>query len=326
MGTEDLKTEDKTIKGAINEVNTNKANATDLTTHTGDTDIHITTTERTKWNEVVNKANKTEVLLQDKIQTATGTETHDNVYSAKLTKTELDKKANATDLTTHTDDTDIHTSATEKASYVKKSDAFVYRKVNNIDCEEGSWITQFISPTSENGTFPNACTWQKIEQFKAKDFVHQICTSHTSNSKSVEMHVRYAWCNQAKIENAVWSSWLRVCATSVADVAKTSLAWAETTYFENAFTGCHYQVKNGVCFVNIDMICNSPMPGGYKIPITLPEPNTDYVHSGISSLPKPTYEHSSITLAVTGGGTHVLAYGGITGDRYLGTFSYPVKE
>ena len=54
----------------------------------------------------------------------------------------------------------------------------------------------------------------------------------------------------------------------------------DTTYFENTFTGCFYQVKNGVCFVNIDMIeglrgdkfgiefikeKNSLVPNGYNV-------------------------------------------------------------
>lgn len=59
LGTEDLKTEDKTIKGAINEVNTNKANTTDLTRHTDDKNIHITTAERTKWNDKIDKSSIT---------------------------------------------------------------------------------------------------------------------------------------------------------------------------------------------------------------------------------------------------------------------------
>ena len=38
-----------------------KANTTDLTSHTSDTNIHITTAERTKWNEVDNKVDKTDI-------------------------------------------------------------------------------------------------------------------------------------------------------------------------------------------------------------------------------------------------------------------------
>lgn len=46
------------------------------------------------------KANKSEVLSVDSVQTTTGSETNDTVYSSKLTKDELDKKVNITDIAT----------------------------------------------------------------------------------------------------------------------------------------------------------------------------------------------------------------------------------
>ena len=56
-GLNDLTTTDKTsIVNAINELKT------DLTTHTSDTNIHITTAERDKWNEVDNKVDKTAIV------------------------------------------------------------------------------------------------------------------------------------------------------------------------------------------------------------------------------------------------------------------------
>ncbi len=58
LGTEDLATNDKTIKGAINEVNTNKANAKNLTRHTSDTNIHVTIADKTKW---YNKLSRTDI-------------------------------------------------------------------------------------------------------------------------------------------------------------------------------------------------------------------------------------------------------------------------
>ena len=40
----------------------NKANSSDITTHTGDTDIHITSAERTKWDKVTDKVDKTDIV------------------------------------------------------------------------------------------------------------------------------------------------------------------------------------------------------------------------------------------------------------------------
>lgn len=57
---------------------------TDITSHTSDTDIHITTSERTKWNEVDNKANGDEVVKKTDISTTIdSTSTEDTVPSTK---------------------------------------------------------------------------------------------------------------------------------------------------------------------------------------------------------------------------------------------------
>ena len=120
-----------------------------------------------------------------------------------------------------------------------------------------------------------------------------------------------------------------VCTTKVADVPKTSISWSDETYFKSndiVSTGNYYQVRNGVCFVNIDILCVTPKSNGYVLPIVLPKPTVDYVHANISSLPNGAHEHSSIIIAVGFSGTSVVAYGGITNSRYLGTFSYPVAD
>ena len=58
-----------------------KANATDLTTHTDDTDIHITSVEREAWN---NKANDNEVIKKADIKTTLDeNSTNDDIYGGK---------------------------------------------------------------------------------------------------------------------------------------------------------------------------------------------------------------------------------------------------
>ena len=255
-------------------------------------------------------------------------------------------KANGDDLVTHTSDTDIHTSATEKASYVKKTDitttidgtstntqvpsaktiydnAFIYRKVSNIDCEEGSWVTQFVEiPTSENGTFPSNGDWLKIEQIKAKDFLHQICTCHTPDGSFIGMYVRHAWCYATKIENAIWSSWQKICTTSVADVPKTAITWSDETNYKSSYTGCHYVVKNGICYVALDINIISESSKGVKLKDnSLPKSSFDYIHR---SIPPHNSMGEALTLSVVNG--VITLYNGTNGCRYLGSFSYPVAE
>lgn len=127
------------------------------------------------------------------------------------------------------------------------------------------------------------------------------------------------------------TGWQKVCTTTVEDVATTKLTWSDETYFKSdaiATTGNYFQVRNGVCYVNIDLECVVPKTGGYALPIILPKPATGYVHASISSLSNSSVEHSTITIAIANNNNSVdaVVYGGITNNRYLGTFSYPVAE
>ena len=52
VGTDTLNTTSQDLSGGVNELKT------DLTTHTSDTNIHVTTSDKTKWNKVDNKVDK----------------------------------------------------------------------------------------------------------------------------------------------------------------------------------------------------------------------------------------------------------------------------
>ena len=335
-----------------------KANTTDLTKHTGNTNIHITSAERTKWNEVDKKVNKTDIvdnltstdtdkplsanqgkILDDKkinktsiLTTISASPSDSNLLSEKAIKSELDKKSNNTDLNNFKQGILVTETSMNKnillwdvghyyfnANYAWQS----YEHIPNTIYAPHVYVTS-VKPTKYKDINLNNAdkkSWFrqiKVEDHLGKSFIRTIYTTDINDVVNLE--------NGKLLSSGSDTGWQRVCTTSVEDVPVTSLTWADTTHFENSSTGCNYQVKNGVCFVNIDMTCNSPMTGGYKLPITLPTPNTDYVHYSVSSLPTATCEHSSITIAVGYSGTHVAVYGGIAGDRYLGTFSYPVKE
>ena len=75
----------------------NKANTTDLDTHTTDTDIHVSTTEKDTWNTVSKKANKTDL------------DTHINDTVAHMTQSEKDSYVKKTDITDTIDSTSTST-------------------------------------------------------------------------------------------------------------------------------------------------------------------------------------------------------------------------
>ena len=77
-GLNDLTTTDKTsIVNAINELKT------DLTTHTNDTDIHITSSERDKWNSYNTTINEMKTNFQDGVNTI-----YDSVVAKGVTPTD----------------------------------------------------------------------------------------------------------------------------------------------------------------------------------------------------------------------------------------------
>ena len=132
--------DDTEIKKSIN----TKASTTDLTAHTSDTGIHITSSERTKWNNkaemsdipsLTNYATKTYVT--DEIAKAatsgkvdlTGYATTievDNKLAGKADKTEIPDISNLAtkdELSTHTDNSSIHVTANDKNNWNNKLDA-----------------------------------------------------------------------------------------------------------------------------------------------------------------------------------------------------------
>ena len=241
------------------------------------------------------KINKTNVLTAKD-----NSATDEQVYSAKAINTELD-------------------------GVIKKNDAFVYKKVSNIDCEEGSWIAQFIeAPTSENGTFPLNDEWQKIEQFKAQDFVHQICTLYTSSGKIKGMYVRFAWCNATKIENAVWSPWQKICTTKVANVPFTKLTLDSSIFtLINSDAGLGYSVCNGICIITCSGI-GLVSVGSHIVTTNIPKPAGGYASNILQTGAGSSVPTTPVFLAVSNNTLTILS--NTHTGAFWGTLTYPVAE
>ena len=278
------------------------------------------------------KVDKTDIV--DNL-TSTDTDKPLSANQGKVLKDEVDLKANDSEVVKKTDIvTTIDSSSTN--NQVPSASA-IYNNPNNKikKLNSGEGIIEYAD------TINDEMVTETVEILNIKDspygvnnasndFYYTIYNINNYNFKrivacDIRKNDRYMMMKRI----CVWSSWQRVCPTSVADVPKTSITWSDETYFKSndvISTGNYYQVRNGVCFVNIDIVCTTPKDGGYILPIVLPKPTIDYVHANISSLPNGAYEHSSITIAVAFSGTHVSIYGGIANNRYLGTFSYPVAE
>ena len=124
-----------------------------------------------------------------------------------------------------------------------------------------------------------------------------------------------------------FNGWNKVCTTSVEDVALTSLTYNEATSIYYTLTSggihSHYIVKNGICYVDVDVTCVSTKTG-----------NWEYVFTG---LPIPTSSKvryfsmggedgkSNINGIMDLNGRIGLMFG-TAGVRYVASFSYPVSE
>lgn len=316
-----------------------KANATNLTTHTSDTDTHITTAERTKWNEVVNKANKTEVLLQDKIQTTTGAETHDNVYSAQLTKTELDKKANDDEVVKKTDiSTTINSTSTDDTVPTNKAvyDSLINKVDNTIVLNTADEVNSFdrtyqsfiIEPSvAEAVGLPKApdSTWFCINLSHVKGFKYpsQIAFEYAGIER-----VMYRTAH-----NGVWHNWKKIPTTSVADVPITYINTFENeTYVTPTNTNvCSYQVINGICVIRLETYCKASTTQDFvQIFSGLPKPTDELFSNTIDRNMETNSGARGIFNLLTNGTLRVVCDYGESptgGVRYFyATFSYPVAE
>ena len=109
-----------------------KANSTDLTTHTGNADIHVTTDDKAKWNAKQDALTAgSNITIQGNVISASG-EILNSVAWDNITgdinnntalKGALDAKANATDVTAHTGNADIHVTTENKEAWNAKLDA-----------------------------------------------------------------------------------------------------------------------------------------------------------------------------------------------------------
>ena len=333
-----------------------KANATDLTAHTGNTDIHVTTSDKTKWNKVDNKIDKIDII--DNL-TSTNTDKPLSAKQGKALKDEIGLKANTTDLTSHTSNTGIHITPSERTKWND-----VDNKVNKTD------ITTSIDISSTDAQVPSAkAVYDKILDSKkviAKGFsgINNADFIECLNSLTLEGDKIYslgfdksctnlpykAWweviitgCFTEKmcIAKNTWKNeyylgdlildggalslrggWQKICTTMVADVPYTTI----TTYYDTtntvAGTGLiEYCVKNGICYVNISGI---QVPSSYI-------PNTTIILSTELPQSKVIQRNNSIDGSYTYNGGVVIsdklmAVMTISGTYIHSSLSYPVVE
>lgn len=245
------------------------------------------------------------------------------------------------DFTTHKNDADIHTSADEKASYVKKTDITttidgtstdtqvpsaksIFNAISKLlECKENTkdldidiYEEPFTAHVNSNsgvlGTFPNGVIWGTIIQLPAKNYRCQMFLAIN------KMYYR-------TMNNKVWGNWIEVCTTKVKDIPVTNISMS-STYTSNA--NCKYQVVNGVCYIDF-------MSGTYKLTSNvngvilatgLPIPRTGQVCT--TYVPWSCADASKQVILFINGRGELILHASVNANAtpVFCTFSYPVKE
>ena len=114
-----------------------KASVTDLTTHTGNTTVHISASERSTWNGK-----------------------QDALSAEDLTRiASVDDKADTTDLTTHTGNTTVHITANERNTWNAKQNALSAEdlaRIASVDNKaDASDLLNYYTKTETNNLLTN---------------------------------------------------------------------------------------------------------------------------------------------------------------------------
>ena len=209
-----------------------KANATDLTSHTSDTNIHVTTSDKTKWNKVDNKVDKANITTtigssSTDTQVPSAKSVYDNIIKDKLGNLGID-----------------HTYFQSDSMNVKLTHFGAYKFGNptkGVPSDNvGDWVLINI-PWNINDKSNFTTTMQYANQLlfsprKNDVFWYRIVWNYNESS--------YTY---TEGDYNVFRKWNKICMTSVTDVPRTQIK------LNNGFTGTIiYEVKNGICYINAD--------------------------------------------------------------------------
>ena len=168
-----------------------KANTTDLTTHTGNADIHVTTTDKTKWDKVIDKVDTTDFdALKTKVEEKIG-----NIGNLKL----IDLGENADADNCRIEDRDINGVYGYCGLFTQNVPMEGYAEIRCY--HYGGGIRQFIDYTARtntktytrfiqyNGNLPTA--WQELATMdKVADITNSELTN--MNTKLAQLETKTA--------------------------------------------------------------------------------------------------------------------------------------
>ena len=180
--------DDTDVKRSIN----TKASTADLTAHTSDNSIHITSSERAKWN------NKAEVSdIPSLTNYATKTYVSDEIAKAVTSgQVDLTGYAKKVELNAHTDDSSIHVTHSDKNNWNSKANDFITHKsdadIHVTANDKNNWNSKasgsdFIShkdDTDIHVTADDKDKWNaKLDNTALADYAKTVDVNSSLNTK-----------------------------------------------------------------------------------------------------------------------------------------------
>lgn len=304
----------------------------------------------TKLND---KANKSEVLAVDKVQTVTGSETNDTVYSSKLTKVELDKKVNLDDMTTELDkkvdkgsivtvlDNTVTNEqvASAKAVFDEFKDINIktYTALEQLGLNIGCDVTEIVNAMPEHSYAEIGC-YNTTNSYGLEvitglpngetNFIltirkynyHRVDIQAKSSASGAVMNDLYIG---GMVAGGTSVSWKRVCTTSVEDVPFTPITFKDSNIVNLGNSG--YCVNNGWCHLVLEIQFNADMTFGWNTitdcNIPFPKTTQGTTKMILNSTTKP------VKSLICGSQGYLVLFGSASNtEQYFGSVSYPVAE
>lgn len=282
----------------------------------------------------------TKIEINDKvdktsIKTAISTTpSNDNVLSEKYIDENIVKK---TDITTTIDDTSTDSQMpSAKAVYNATVDKNLktYTSIEQLGLTTPTTVGAIYNAIPANSCLNIFASLSSVTDLPLQQGLLSITKISTagfdiifkrSGSGSVTDNAMYI--GQLKGVDGTGLSWKKVCTTRVEDVTETNLTLTSVDKYKFTYENNNtYLVKNAICYVKFDITVVSPVSANASTSerkfCTLPKANMDTFNS------VTCYNSTTLTniYMQVGVGGYLSLWGGTAGHRYIGSFSYPVKE
>ena len=328
-----------------------KANTTDLTAHTGNTGIHVTTSDKTKWNKVDNKIDKTDIV--DNL-TSTNTDKPLSAKQGKVLKDDIGLKANETEVIKKTAITTIINSASTdsqvpsaKSVYnnaIKYNNIKTYYTLAQLGITSATCTIKDIwdkmpansigvidtnsSIVTDLGVFKTAFNlsddqsvygFLTIGKFTERTIL-EFRRSHAESAIIPETFIGYCIG-----KNCTSIDWKRIIISSIESNygSVTAITFSDTTnYKQQSNIGLKYYNLNGVCYISGGVDCVKPSSSLVKL-ATISKPRFSYVYAKGIVVNGSAADNTHLTICIDGSGNLQLQ-NGLAGESYRFTFSYPI--